>query len=360
MAQNLVSIKSEIFKSVDEGSWQLSIVGEYETIQGDLCADGADCISYTAFQKLTPGNVVYEKLPSSIKQKLDKLNEYFKGKNVPAYDENQSKEIFDLNSINPILENHELALVDRSLIDSLHEHDPPYGNIKWINDDQVSDLEAFSSPNSCVDAYNNNKDACLTSGVSCLVGTIDDKTCSCFAYKHHRENLCGYVDLTIPKSVAPKRPEAKGDYHTIGRETYISFGTLSLEQNSPFFSQMMNSSASNWWDYECQDFAAKLQKLGYGAYCYHQKGLLGVTDAALYIYICDNKTRSCYHPEITKNNHTCGLLNCTGAFGELLEGAVQGVSNALKNYSFDTGANPTSAEYEEDQDILSAIEYLVQ
>tara|TARA_R110001592_G_scaffold363371_1_gene685748 strand:+ start:386992 stop:387888 length:897 start_codon:yes stop_codon:yes gene_type:complete len=277
----------------------------------------------------------------------------FGASNVVVYDHNNLELYTDLNSLDPVLGKHELALVKKDALEALKNNNPSYGDIFW-QPGYAFELEAFSANNTCVSAYNSNTSACLNAdnNVSCLVTDGNTNECSCYTYKQSTEDRCGYVDLSQKVLATPYRVSAKGSYYDAQDSVRfgLSFGTLTFNQSPYIFSQMMNASSNaNEWVNDCALLAKGVNQLGYGAYCYTQTGALGFGfQSQQYFFQCSGS--GCYHPEMTGNTTVCGAATCT-LWGELLEGAAEEVELALRNFTVESGGEN---DYEGDQDLTEA------
>ncbi|MBT4147263.1 MAG: hypothetical protein HOE45_10410 [Gammaproteobacteria bacterium] len=207
----MLVIERAIFSQTDKDVWQLALVGDKEFITQDLCGSSYGC-DYSAdnFQKLVEGNSYFDRVDDNTKKLIIQSNEYFGGSNVVVYDQSNLELEPDLNSLDPILGNHEQTLVKKDTIEALRNNNPPYGDLFW-QPSYASVLETFSTDSACVNAYNSNTSACLSAdnNVSCLITDATANACSCFTYKNSQDQ-CGYVDMTQNVLVRPYRVEAKG------------------------------------------------------------------------------------------------------------------------------------------------------
>lgn len=135
--QKMRKIEDKLFeqKNVSRDNWKLVLVGDHETIKGDLCKDPSStiCSKYKGdhFQKLVAGNSYYEALYKNTKDLINAANTYFAG-DVSVYTTdgvNAFKSEKYLNEIMPQLGKHELTLMDRGLIN--HLHTAGFGGVYW-------------------------------------------------------------------------------------------------------------------------------------------------------------------------------------------------------------------------------------
>ena len=143
--RDLYEITEKIFAldEVSSGDWSLALVGNRETLVGDICGDSSSCAYSTDhFELLRKGENVFDRLDPGTQDLISKVNVYFSG-DVSVYDAGNRKRFEYLNDINPELGAHELTLVRVYQISLLRR--ALYGNSFWPDAQNADRLEAFSS-----------------------------------------------------------------------------------------------------------------------------------------------------------------------------------------------------------------------
>ena len=141
---NLNIIREKLFAldAVSADEWALVLIGNHETVVGDICGDSEDCsVSTDHFELLREGENIFDLLDSKTQDLIAEANNFFAG-DVTVYDEaNTARDEF-LNDIKPELGHHELALAKIAHIEPLHE--AGYRKNFWPDAKGEDKIEAFS------------------------------------------------------------------------------------------------------------------------------------------------------------------------------------------------------------------------